>query len=599
MKRKHQKGAGFLNFFRRTRRQPPATAAARVPAPNQALSLPAVVPTPPANTRSRFRKFMNRFTRKRPAQVAPVQPQNRPVFNRRPAQLPSESVTEALNRIMVFFFRKHFPAEADRYPPNALQLSEEDHARLVRDFRAFYNSLPENEDLRLQRTATEFFHSPSLGELDQEISIEEIGTPNNRKIINRNTTRARTSFTACGNLGRCISALQSFPRELEYIGNTERFISPILPIAQPISNFNSQRPISVFRSIEDLNVALNNYPIDTWIVLKPEFVRGHGNIKIAANKFTQASFIQDAFEQEGVLKFDPHLFAALEDRAPQFLQKAEIKLAPADEIENPEIVNGKFMIFEDIALPARRTYIYPVAEPSIKRALQNGSVILTDPITMYVIRKDNPTLWRTCFNDANMEGYQRLTPIEQLTFCFIQYVAIFKRYLQFKGSERPRDAIRSATSLLSISLSRPDIIPAYLEEFEDTDSLEWQELRRLTRKIANRSTNINTVENIQELLSKILEGQIELRPVAGPSQLEMNVEQLQTRISQLNANLRGLNERRRQTRNNRGIRVLNQQIRRALNNKMGLQTTLEMRLDAQRNSLGRPTGTRRKFSFGR
>jgi hypothetical protein len=574
MKRKQQKGRGLLNFFRRTQRQP---------AP--ARPLPATVPAAQPNTRSGFRKFLNRFTRKQPTRVAPLQePTTRrgaaPSFSQR--QRKYETLYQSLRRIMVFFFKKHFPAEAGRYPDTAISLSAEDHLRLVREFRDFYFSLPNdlNMDNKLQRIATDFFNAPSLADFDREIAVEEIGEPGQRKIFNQGTPNERISFTSCGNLSRCLNNLLSFPRELQYIGNVNAYYSTIPAENKPITTLQSEKPIDVFKNIERVEQILRNsiYPVNSYIVIKPQFYRNPGRIPLKANKFIQTSFIEDAFEQEGVLLIDPQLFAVLQEEAPQFLQKAEIKLATPDQLDNLEIVGGKFMIFEEDALRYRRTYLYPAAIPEIREAMENRQVLLTDPLTMYILRKDDPELWTACFDDVNMNAYKKLTGIEQLAFCFLQYIQIYKRYRQNLSRMPPEDAIRAAIHLFSLPIHTRDLLPKYMENFQNTNSAEWTSLQALSEKITNRSVNINDIEDLQALFAKMLEEEISFQALPSATSEQLNIEGLQNQLERLNTTLRKLvAQRNAAPPNSRQRRVASQLIKESMNTRRTLQRLIQFR----------------------
>lgn len=595
MKRKQQRGRGLLNYFRRTRRAAPTPA--RAPAP-----LPAVIPAAQSNTRSGFRKFFNRFTRKQPVQIVPeAVPSPQPRIGRAPSfsrqGIPHETTYQSLSRLMVFFFRKHFPAEANRYPVDARALTPEDHLRLVRAFREFFQSLPEQatRDQKLEQIATEFFYAPSLAEFDHEIITEEIGESGNNKILYAGTPDQRRSHSSCADLNRCVGHLMSFPRELHYIGNINTSYSAIVPGSDPLLTLRSEKPIEIFMSQETLNAVYRNneYPIHNYIVIKPQFYRNQARLRIKANKFIQLSFIEDAFEQEGVLEIDPHLFALLEDEAPNLLQKGEIKLGTTDDLESLDFASGKFMIFEEDALRYRRTYLYPPAIPEIREALENRQVLLTDPLTMYILRKDDPELWTTCFDDENMEGYKKLTGIEQLAFCFLQYIQIYKRYRQNLRRMPPQDALRAAIHLFSLPINTRDLLPKYMENFQNSRSAEWTALRNLSKKIANRSVNIQDIEDLQTLFAKMLEQEISFQALPSATSEQLNIEGLQNQLERLNATVRQLiNKRNKAPINSSNRRVAVQLIGETMEARRELQRLIQMRQNNTRRNNQRSTRRR-------
>lgn len=580
-----------MNYIRRITRRQQST----VP-----VAAPAYVSEAPRNNRSRFRKFTNWFTRKQSRQIEPIQappPVQAPApLNLRRNGIPNETTSQAIKRMMVFFYIKHFPGEAAEFATNTKELPVEKQIRLAREMNDFLKSLPENTNTRnkIERVATDFFYASSLQELDDEIVKEEIGTGNTAKILYANTPNARIAHPMGGSLGRYIAILRSYPRQLDYLGNVNVYYPTIPATTNVISTLKSEMPIDVFRSMDELEDYLSEKALkmQAYIVIKPEFYRNRGHIRIKANKFLLASFIQDAFEQEGVIFIDPHLFSVLSEEAPEFLQRAEIKLSTAENVERVAISGNKFMIFEKDTVPYNRTYIYPGAIPEIQQAMESRKVLLTDPLTMYVLRKDDPALWAACFEDVNMEAYQKLSLIEQLAFCFIQYVEIYKRYRHYLGlQDPPQKALRYAIHLFSIPVERANLVNKYLEEFQNASGLEWDTLRKLTEKVANRSTNINDVEDLQTLFGKMIvrESQFQALPAATTEQ--MNIEQIQDKLQRIDANLQTLLTARNRATNKERY---NENIQELVNARKGLEQTLSLRsMDVQSRRQPRLGTTRR------
>lgn len=493
VRRRNQKGAGLLNWFRG-------------------------------------------LTRSRKIAPAPQETKTRRI------NIKDEAYIDSLRRVYVFFYYKLKGQE----PPREKRFLSPQQEAEVRRILLTADAAGKTDD----EIADEFFQTELL-ELDSQLRLWETYAP--EFYLNKGTPYERRAFPVAKSLGRFIATIKSSPKNIRYTSNFMVHQCEIAERDQYVKSLSDDYCVTILTesSKEDYEAQKGEiYPV-SYIVIKPEFypkgTTGGGPLSVSAKRLPVISFLLDAFQQGGIVEVEKNLLKTIEREAPELLQFSQqnpvILLSPIY-LTDPSTTKGRFIVL-DTDFFWRGRNVINLKEVAKSYKLQNGfakrKIYIMDPKTMYLVRESLTPLWLANFGSANMKVYKTLTPHEKLVFCllqykkFLEYYSLYRDFINNNDRERTTEKIESALrkarkevfELNYESSGNPfDLLEAYGIQQEGN----WKELKQIQKEVLG-SVEIETPEQLGRLIQKF-------RRVTGPTRKQrvkmmLNPMEIQTQRSAL------------------------------------------------------------------
>jgi len=346
------------------------------------------------------------------------------------AKLRNETLMNALKRNYVFFYSKFKGVEPSK-ERRFLDPSQEEEVR-----KALLDA--KRRGMESDDIIRNLFHSDPV-QFQKELSNWEDYAPEG--IINKGTAFERRPFPLAKSLNRFIGTIQSSPKNLQYKSDFMVNICESSNFGKPVTTLSQEYCIAVLTPEMKETYEENKgdaYAI-SYIIVKPEFfpprvtISG-GPINLNAQRILFVSFLLDAFQQDGVLEIEPTLYTTLQREAPELLRfslEKPVVLVTPEGLANASLTKDRFLVVSTNSLARGRDVVNMKNFPSkaiLKTVFGQKKVYFMDPKSMYEIRTQFPALWEANFGTGNQEVFRKLTPHEQLVFCFLQFKKIEELY---------------------------------------------------------------------------------------------------------------------------------------------------------------------------
>lgn len=274
-----------------------------------------------------------------------------------------------------------------------------------------------------------------------------------------------------GSINRFIYHLLQHPRKLEYADEIMKYNPYIKGSGKPLQTFQSNNTICCFSDDDhfrrwkesqmpiEVKCSATIYlhwqylPVPGRFTEEAPHVYGLSStftlygigvlpLTLKAKDFPYSSFIQDAFNEQGVKSMDDNLFYVLEKEKPEFLLKSkQIYCTPrgfwdANKLEDLENPNFQYILAKKSSLKNdyKVSFTDPTNNSQIQKACYEREIYCMDPWTSYCFYKKNKDLWNQAFSLSRRdnERYSLLTEPEKLLFHCIYY---FKFWDSIKSIE--------------------------------------------------------------------------------------------------------------------------------------------------------------------
>ena len=411
------------------------------------------------------------------------------------AKIQNETYLNALKRNYVFFYSKMKGIEPSK-AKRSLQPSEEEEVR-----RVLLNA--KRQGMESDDIIRNILHSDPV-KFQQELSNWEEFSPDG--MINKGTAYEKRAFPIAKSLDRFIGTIQSSPKSLQYKSDFMVHICEASNFSQLVTKLSDEFCVAVLtpelKEIYDDNKG-TAYAA-SYIIVKPDFfpprvtVSG-GPINLNASRIPFVSFLLDAFQQNGIVEIEPTLYKTLEQEAPELLRfsvQEPVVLVTPDFLKNASTTKDRFIVVNPEVLPRGRNVVnmknFP-SKPLLKQIFERESVYFMDPKTMFELRTRFPDLWAANYGTLEQEIFSKLSPHEQLVYCFLQFKKVEELYSLAMNSK--------SLELAKIFVFQVGDPYALAENFTLEDEENLRQMIKLQQTVLN-SVEIRTPDEVRYLLSK-------------------------------------------------------------------------------------------------
>lgn len=464
------------------------------------------------------------------------------VVNGREMELTREKQEDGLRRIFSWFYERAF----GRPTASPETISENEFKELQQHIQTILGTtkMPTDEDgVRdsIQTIATEIFGGDTLEIFEQELQREEIGGPEEKKIVKHNG-KYYVSESYGAFLGRYLkwffTDYNRFlmvteydeqqcwpdPSQIPNLTNDGHFQR------KPLTTLKSNGCISLFNDVEIVRELSDTDGLqNNWLVLDPLYFPEvsvqitSGKKDLTAKYFQTASYIQDALDHWGILAMDPllwklfdtkypeiaikistYIFTNYRDKVPLYFQQLKIT-------ENFILVDTNIEFEKNTQDFIRLAHRNPFSKDSmyfvkIQEAIQRKKLYGVSPYIAYFMKKTAPTFWTTAFGSRNMETYTLLNANEKIAVDYLQYLRFMDILIESDYNfGRARDSYdeRVGEGTVREGILR-DIVELYKEELPKhrNELLFFQSLVSRDLKPEDNPRPLSTVEDVTALLLK-------------------------------------------------------------------------------------------------
>lgn len=450
--------------------------------------------------------------RGKPKQVQPATPAA-PIGTRRNTTK-HETFQNALKRNFVFLHAKRKGEQPQKSKRFVTPQEEAEIRQILLDADA--------RGLTADQIVEQIFHGDPKT-FDDEFSAWEQYLP--EKYLNKGTEYERLAFPVAASLERFIATLKmkSSPKNIAYASNFQTHIcNPDSDLNQPVSSLRDTFCVTVMtpQNKEQFEVGKGYTYATSYLVIKPQFFPkgAAGPIVLNAQRLPVISFLLDAFETNGILEIEPTLKATLQREAPELLQFKEqepVVLLTPYYLTDPSVTQQRFLVVDPSSFSRGRNVVnwkQFAASTNVQSAFAKRSVLLMDPKTMVQVRNFYPQLWLANFGAANQAFFTKLTPYEQVAFCFLQYTKFFEVYsLARDANPGNTKSIVEKKTLGAAKQARAAVFEVdyekganpfeLAESFRSTDTENFRQLIDLQINILG-AAKIQTPQDVNRLLAK-------------------------------------------------------------------------------------------------